>query len=707
MRQRYLKWRVENLAKGLGFALLATALAALGRALIGIVAPTAVPFATFLLAVLITTFVAGWLPGILSILLGALAAVYLFFAPRYSLDVVSLDDWASVILFLMVGAMIVAVMQALRSGFDRELVGECRFLRAQEAGGLGDWDWDLRTENVSWSRNLYRLVGQEPYTFTPSSETMKSLLHPDDRVSFAKAIAASLKSGNRFEVEKRVLLPDGSVRHLVSRGEVIRNDAGRAVRITATDIDITQRRVAELALAKSEERYRTLFSAMSEAYVVHELVYDDSGEAVDFRCLEANPAFERSTGIPLDGVVGKLASEFAPGGDPAWLTLFADVARTGRPARLEKFSARAKRWIDLHAFSLGGPRIGAIFLDVTERKQVETAREVAELRLRSAMQIAEIGVYQRDLETDMVTASETCDAIFGFTEHLQSRPLPHYFERIVPEDIPLIQEQIRTAVETRSSYTIEYRVHLPGMPVRWISSKGAVIDDGTGSVRVVGAIFDISTRKHSEMNQQLAREKAENMFREMNHRIKNNLAIVGSLLTMQASRTGHAELTQYLTAARERVQTIADLHESLYQGADLGDVDFAHHTRNICDRIRSSLSTSFPVEWEIQVEPTVLPADIAVPLGLIVNEIATNAVKHAFSEVDDAKERNITVSLTHHSGQFVLAIADNGCGLRGGFSLNSNGLGSKLIHAFVAQVGGTLTVSSDNGTRFEIALPHG
>jgi PAS domain S-box-containing protein len=469
--------------------------------------------------------------------------------------------------------------------------------------------------------------------------------------------------------------------------------------------DITERKQAERALAESEERYRMLFDAMSEAYVVHEIIYDAEGEAVDFRAIEANPAFETHTGISRDIIVGHLASEFAPGGDPEWLRFFAEVVRSGKADRRERYSRRPRRWVDLRAFPLGGPRFGIVFNDVTERKNAELARAAAEARLAAAMEVAEVGAFDYDPATATITASGSCNAIFAFADPRTSRPLTEYIERVEAEDAANFRAEIESATREMRGVALEYRVPMPDGGVKWVAMRGAAIDTGIEGPRLVGAVFDITARKSVELRGEAAREHTEVLFREMNHRTKNNLAIIASLLRLQSSANrGDPEVKRHLDAAQERIITIAELHSSLYQSDILGLIDFAEYLRKLCARLEDGLlSREREIAFLVEAERIMLSADVVIQLGLVVNELVTNAVKHAFD--DSPRGAVIEVSARARDGRLALTVADNGRGLPEDWSSRGRGLGARIINSFVKQAGGQIEVASSAGTRFEISIP--
>ncbi|MDQ4061171.1 MAG: PAS domain-containing protein, partial [Pseudomonadota bacterium] len=133
---------------------------------------------------------------------------------------------------------------------------EARLRRAQEVGGIGDWEWNLETGKISWSKSLYRMLGTTPADFTPSASAFLELIHPEDRAHAMTAAEAAIRGEHPLDVEFRILLPDGSVRWLASRGEIERDRQGRPSRLVGINFDVTARKRVEEALREGEERLR-------------------------------------------------------------------------------------------------------------------------------------------------------------------------------------------------------------------------------------------------------------------------------------------------------------------------------------------------------------------------------------------------------------------------------------------------------------------
>jgi PAS domain S-box-containing protein len=187
-------------------------------------------------------------------------------------------------------------------------------------------------------------------------------------------------TGARLDLQP---VPDGPVheRYLDFVYQPISGADGRVEGIFVEGHDVTERSLADAALRESEARYRTLFESIEVGFCVIEMKFD-GGRAVDYRIVEANPAFVRQTGAD---VAGKWVSEFAPDLERHWFDTYGDVALTGQPAHLEHYADVFGRWFDVRALRIGDPaahRVAVFFSDITERRNVERRAEAGERELR-------------------------------------------------------------------------------------------------------------------------------------------------------------------------------------------------------------------------------------------------------------------------------------------------------------------------------------
>lgn len=207
-------------------------------------------------------------------------------------------------------------------------------------------------------------------------------------------------------------------------------------------------------------------------------------------------------------------------------------------------------------------------------------------------------------------------------------------------------------------------------------------------------VVDITQRKRVEQGR-------DEMFDELNHRVKNNLAIVSSMLTMQARAATAPAVREQLATAVDRIQTIADIHASLYRTGRKNEVDFAAYLHDLCDRLGSSLLDPDRITLTLQAAPTFLPLDRAVALGVLVNELVTNAAKHAYPAPSTGR---ISVQLEHDDGGLALTVSDRGKGFPA--EPPKTGLGMRLVKSLVRQLGATFEIEHSPGAVFRLRVPH-
>jgi PAS domain S-box-containing protein len=214
-----------------------------------------------------------------------------------------------------------------------------------------------------------------------------------------------------------------------------------------------------------------------------------------------------------------------------------------------------------------------------------------------------------------------------------------------------------------------------------------------GGVQVISAIRDVTERRE-------AQHKAL-LLKEIHHRVKNNLQIISSLLRLHGERTQSVEARAALEDAQQRVHAIALLHERLHELRVSGAFDFDAYARAIVE----SIARVAGIELDDQITPVQLSIDEALPLGLILNELVTNALKHAFPEGGDATvARRVTVSVRRDGDSVELEVSDNGRGFDG--RERDGSLGLELVRTLARQLRGDVRFGSDTGARVRVTFPH-
>jgi len=209
----------------------------------------------------------------------------------------------------------------------------------------------------------------------------------------------------------------------------------------------------------------------------------------------------------------------------------------------------------------------------------------------------------------------------------------------------------------------------------------------------------------SQLTQSLLEK--EILLREIHHRVKNNLQVISSLLSLQHDSRHEGNASDQLQESQSRIKSMALIHESLYKASDLTRVDAKAYLRRLVDYLWSAYGgRGRIVERDLETDEVALSVDTAVPCGLIVNELVTNALRHAFP---DGRAGRIWISLRQSAaGWLTLEVKDNGIGAPASVvSQETGGLGLRLVRALSEQLGGKLTVSHEGGTTFAVMFAEG
>ncbi len=343
-----------------------------------------------------------------------------------------------------------------------------------------------------------------------------------------------------------------------------------------------------------------------------------------------------------------------------------------------------------------------------ERSAAKSLRE-SEERLTLALKAAGQGIYDLDLRTGEAIVSPEYAIMLGYDPAEFQETYAKWIERLHPDEKEAVSAVYRGYVKGEiPEYKVEFRQHTKDGSWKWILSLGKIIErDADGNpLRMIGTNTDITDRKKAEQQIKQSLKEKEALLREIHHRVKNNMAVVSGLLSLEARKIKDADVRDLFEKNQQRVRSMALVHEKLYQTKDLSSINLEDYIKSIISDIISlyRIDTS-AISTEINIEGIELDLESAVPCGLIINELLTNAFKHGFP---DNRSGVLSVDFRKTDDTYTLIIKDNGVGLPEGFDYNEEStLGLRLVKVLTGQLGGTLQIKSDKGTEAMVIFKTG
>jgi len=340
-------------------------------------------------------------------------------------------------------------------------------------------------------------------------------------------------------------------------------------------------------------------------------------------------------------------------------------------------------------------------LDVALRKRAEEALRASEERYRSYIELTEQlgwtsnahGEVVEDIPTWRRFTGQSKEAAMGWG----------WSKALHPDDLERTAQIWRKAVSTRSEYEAEYRVRRHDGIYRHFLARGVPVFKADGSVREwVGTCIDITERKQAEKQIQESLREKEVLLKEIHHRVKNNLQTIASLLNMSSMQTQNEEAKGLLQEARAKVFTMALIHTQLYQEKQFNQIDMGKHVGQLINHLEQTYTDKEKgIRTVVEPSDVRLPINQAIPCGLVLNELVSNAFKHAFEDKHDGK---IDVSLRYiESGMVGIKVKDDGIGIPEDVDTGKpKTLGLELVNALVKQLGGTVQFKHDGGTEVNI-----
>ncbi|MBI5591305.1 MAG: PAS domain S-box protein [Deltaproteobacteria bacterium] len=353
----------------------------------------------------------------------------------------------------------------------------------------------------------------------------------------------------------------------------------------------------------------------------------------------------------------------------------------------------------------GAPVSLIVMSDISEHKRAEDALRESEERFRKLFKSHAAIKLVIDPETGIIIdANEAAAKFYGWPIEELKQMRIQQINTMPPEAVKAEMEK----VVSTESVSFEFRHRRADDSIRDVEVFSNMIEV-VGKKILYSIIHDITERKWAEASLQES-EKAlrvllsekEVLLKEVHHRVKNNLQVISSLISLQADSQADERLREALGNVRDRVQTMTLVHEMLHQTDDLERLDFADYAASLMQYLwRAHGSGADKVRLNLSFAPLMLPIEAAVHCGLILNELVSNIFKHAFSSGSGGE---VTVALEHDpaTGVACLRVSDNGVGLPAGLEWRQfSSLGLRLVQMLASQMRGTVELGPGPGTEFQ------
>jgi PAS domain S-box-containing protein len=523
-------------------------------------------------------------------------------------------------------------------------------------------------------------------------------LNPDDRETFIEKLK---ETGTVNDYELKLKAKDGRVIEVSASSNLVFGKGGKPVGVEGVLRDITERKRAEEALRESEEKYRELIENLSE--VIYAL--DQNG-----RLTYVSPAVKSLIGYYPKELESNPFSEWIHQEDLSRAREGFQKVLSGKSTNSE-YGIISKsgeiRWIYTSSRPVLKENqvigVQGVLTDITERKRAEEALQAREAYLDQLFESAQEAIVMADNDGKALRINEEFTRVFGYTKkEAVGRKVD---ELIVPKSLQKEAVSITRSVSKGEKIAMEtVRRHKDGTPIDVSVLASPIIISGnlTGTY---GIYRDITQRKRAEEQIRASLKEKEILLQEINHRVKNNMQIISSLLNLQSRHIENGKALELFQSSQNRVKSMALIHERLYQSKDFTKIDVADYVRSLTNQLFITYGINQDaIKLKVDIKDIFLDMNTAIPCGLIINELVSNSLEHAFP---GGKQGEIKIAMHPlNKNEVELTVSDNGVGIPEDMDLkNTQSLGLYLVSMLAEdQLHGKIKLDRNKGTAFHFRL---
>jgi len=587
---------------------------------------------------------------------------------------------------------------------------------------------NYREDRIDWAGAIPQITGYSNEEFQKvRTDGWMNMIHPEDLPRVRDAHEYCMQHGGEFHQNYRFRRKNGTYFYVEDEGVYLKDENGCVYMTAGVIKDITEKRSAREKLQESEERFRIAAEQTGQIVFEH-----DHGD----RNIKWAGAIQDVTGYTVEEFIkfdySAWADHIHPEDRERALNELRACHGNENKFRIE-YRFRKKDGNYIHVEDSGvylrnedGSIIKSlgVMKDITGIKLASEKLKESEARYVSFMKNFRGIAFQMGLDFAPILVDGNVEEITGYRKEDLISGIIDWYQLVYPDDREKLFENRKKLVEDPLLFIEhDYRIVHKNGSIRWVHEIFQNISDSMGKKRILqGAVYDISRQKEAE--ESLAKVE-ELRKKEIHHRIKNNLQVISSLLELQAEKFKDMDVLEAFRESQNRVATMAIIHEELYRSRNNDTLDFSAYLQKLTDELfHSYIVRKGDVDMQLDIEEIFLGMDTAVPLGIIINELVSNSLKHAFPA---GRRGNICIKLSRTEGnagnksisnitnnigskssvekniQYTLVVSDNGLGFPENIDFRStDSLGLQLVNILVEQLEGTIELENGSGTTFKI-----
>lgn len=338
-------------------------------------------------------------------------------------------------------------------------------------------------------------------------------------------------------------------------------------------------------------------------------------------------------------------------------------------------------------------------------KRVAQALKMGEERYTRAISAGIVGIWEWNIQTNEIYIDPNLKAMLGYSEEEDITYFENWLDFVHPDDVEVVKKAVNDFLAGLTpKYEIEHRMLNKNGSYIWFLARGTLVRDAKGDpCFMAGSNTDITARTQVENQLKASLKEKDVLLKEIHHRVKNNLQIISSLLRLQTKYIHDQQALDMFQDSHNRVQAMAMIHEKLYQSSNLATIEISDYIENLTNSLIRSYGVNCNIKIHLKVDKIGLKINTAIPCGLIINELISNSIKHAFVDKDSG---DIYVDFRKlPQNKYLLTVSDNGVGLPKDIEIQKNrSLGLQLVWNLVEQLEGTITFNTSLGTLFTITF---